>query len=156
MAGVVFPAVAWMKKVSQRKAPGAISAIAFAVRPVKPNVACILGSLFSAIEFSFNFDFRLSCERSVFLLLLQHLRQSTFLVPRPEEGNHPPGRLNLRFLLRYVVAKYEAYFTHGPVLVLPQAAGTEDATRREVDRVNPRKVSAKEEPAVLKRRCHSD
>jgi hypothetical protein len=30
--------------VIQRNAPGAISAIAFTVTPVKPNVACILGA----------------------------------------------------------------------------------------------------------------
>ena len=41
MAGGVCPAVACMKKVSQRKAPGAMSAMAFIVNPVKPNVACI-------------------------------------------------------------------------------------------------------------------
>ena len=41
MAGAVLPAVPWITKVSQRKAPGAISAMAFIVSPVKPNVACI-------------------------------------------------------------------------------------------------------------------
>ena len=39
--GPVAPVFAWIAKVSHRKAPGAISAIAFMVRPVKPNVACI-------------------------------------------------------------------------------------------------------------------
>src|SRR5713226_10574466 len=33
------PYEAWMKNVSQRNAPGAISAIALTVRPVRPNVA---------------------------------------------------------------------------------------------------------------------
>ncbi len=49
IAGPVAPVVAWIAKVSHRKAPGAISAMAFIVRPVKPNVACILGASFSAI-----------------------------------------------------------------------------------------------------------
>ena len=35
------PVVAWMKKVSHRKAPGAMSAIALLVKPVRPSVACI-------------------------------------------------------------------------------------------------------------------
>ncbi len=35
------PVVAWMKKVSQRKAPGAMSAIALLVSRVRPSVACI-------------------------------------------------------------------------------------------------------------------
>ena len=38
IAGEVAPSVAWVTKVSQRKAPGAMSAIAFIVRPVKPKV----------------------------------------------------------------------------------------------------------------------
>ena len=38
IAGEVAPSVAWVTKVSQRKAPGAMSAIAFIVRPVKPRV----------------------------------------------------------------------------------------------------------------------
>jgi hypothetical protein len=33
------PYTDWMKKVNQRNAPGAISAIAFTVSPVSPNVA---------------------------------------------------------------------------------------------------------------------
>jgi hypothetical protein len=36
--------------VSHRKAPGAMSAIAFIVNPVKPKVACISGALLSAME----------------------------------------------------------------------------------------------------------
>jgi hypothetical protein len=41
--------------VNHRKAPGAISAIAFMVRPVRPNVACILGSSFAAMGSPFIF-----------------------------------------------------------------------------------------------------
>ena len=49
MAGAVegwpaTPVVAWMKNVSHRKAPGAISAIALLVSPVRPSVACICGA----------------------------------------------------------------------------------------------------------------
>ena len=40
----VEPSVAWGTKVSHRKAPGAISAIAFIVNPVRPRVACISGA----------------------------------------------------------------------------------------------------------------
>ena len=50
IAGPVAPVAAWMKNVSQRKAPGAISAIAFIVRPVRPNVGFILGASFSAMN----------------------------------------------------------------------------------------------------------
>ncbi len=38
MVGAVDPVPAWMTKVSQRKAPGAMRAIAFAVSPVRPRV----------------------------------------------------------------------------------------------------------------------
>ncbi len=41
MAGPVTPVVDWMKKVSHRKAPGAISAMALLVRPVRPRVGFI-------------------------------------------------------------------------------------------------------------------
>ena len=41
MEGPVAPVVAWMENVSQRKAPGAMSAMAFIVRPVRPRVFCI-------------------------------------------------------------------------------------------------------------------
>src|SRR5579864_4808635 len=49
------PYEAWMKNVSQRNAPGAISAMAFTVRPVNPRVArLVAGFSFSAIQiFSF-------------------------------------------------------------------------------------------------------
>src|SRR5579863_8150419 len=137
MAGVVLPAVAWMKKVSQRKAPGAISAIAFAVRPVKPNVGFIVGSLFSAIEFSFNFGSCLSLERSVVPFQISasafcfgggaHSSAAQFLLAQAA-----PACLNLRLLLHHIVAKHEAYFTHDSELVVVQAVETEDGTRREV------------------------
>src|SRR5579864_3019746 len=41
IAGPVTPVVAWAKNVSHRNAPGAMSAIAFIVSPVKPNVGFI-------------------------------------------------------------------------------------------------------------------
>ncbi len=47
--GAVAPVAAWITNVSQRNAPGAISAIAFIVRPVRPNVGFILTSELSAI-----------------------------------------------------------------------------------------------------------
>jgi hypothetical protein len=39
-----------MAKVSQRKAPGAMSAIALLVSPVNPSVACICGAFCSAMN----------------------------------------------------------------------------------------------------------
>src|SRR5215471_9505636 len=50
MAGAVLPAVPCATNVSQRKAPGAISAIAFMVKPVKPKVGFISGAVLSAME----------------------------------------------------------------------------------------------------------
>src|ERR1700687_2240386 len=48
--GAVAPSVAWGAKVSQRKAPGAMSAMAFIVNPVNPKVGVILTSpVFSAM-----------------------------------------------------------------------------------------------------------
>src|ERR1035441_8039294 len=47
--GAVAPAVPWATKVNQRKAPGAMSAIAFIVKPVRPRVGFIVGSALSAI-----------------------------------------------------------------------------------------------------------
>src|SRR5579862_4648479 len=41
IAGPVTPVDACTKNVSHKKAPGAIRAIAFIVRPVRPSVACI-------------------------------------------------------------------------------------------------------------------
>src|SRR6185312_1530549 len=49
MDGAVAPVAACGAKVSQRNAPGAMSAMAFMVRPVRPSVACISGAL-SAIS----------------------------------------------------------------------------------------------------------
>src|SRR5580698_6597831 len=49
MAGAVLPVAPWIAKVSQRNAPGAMSAIAFIVRPVRPSVAFISGA-WSAIS----------------------------------------------------------------------------------------------------------
>src|ERR1700675_3177890 len=47
------PYEAWMKNVSQRNAPGAISAMAFTVRPVNPRVARVVaGFSLSAIHIS--------------------------------------------------------------------------------------------------------
>jgi hypothetical protein len=50
IAGPVEPAAACPAKVSQRKAPGAISAMAFIVKPVSPKV-CFISVAFSAIVF---------------------------------------------------------------------------------------------------------
>src|ERR1700691_4929154 len=48
--GAVAPSVAWGAKVSQRNAPGAMSAIAFIVNPVSPKVGVIFTSpVFSAM-----------------------------------------------------------------------------------------------------------
>src|ERR1039457_5271233 len=47
--GAVAPAVPWATKVNQRNAPGAMSAIAFIVKPVRPRVGFIVGSALSAI-----------------------------------------------------------------------------------------------------------
>jgi hypothetical protein len=48
------PYALWMKKVSHRNAPGAISAIAFEVKPVRPSVALVVGfSWFDDMSFSF-------------------------------------------------------------------------------------------------------
>jgi hypothetical protein len=58
MDGALTPVVAWMAKVSHRKAPGAMSAMAFIVKPVKPKVGFISTGVVSAIHFSFS---RLDC-----------------------------------------------------------------------------------------------
>ncbi len=50
MEGAVAPVAPWIANVSQRKAPGAISAIAFIVRPVRPSVGFISEVDFSAID----------------------------------------------------------------------------------------------------------
>ena len=77
--------------------------------------------------------------------------ESILLVPKPARYG-----LNLRGLLSYIVAKYKSYFSHGSRLVLVHARGTEDGTRRIAARMNPRKVSAKEEASVLKGGRQSD
>src|ERR1017187_295040 len=50
MDGAVAPALPWAAKVSHKKAPGAMSAIAFIVRPVRPKVGFIVTSALSAID----------------------------------------------------------------------------------------------------------
>jgi hypothetical protein len=45
MLGPVTPVPPWMAKVNHKKAPGAISAMAFIVKPVSPNVGFISGEL---------------------------------------------------------------------------------------------------------------
>ena len=50
MEGEVVPSVAWRTKVSQRKAPGAMSAIALLVSPVRPRVDFIWGAFCSAMS----------------------------------------------------------------------------------------------------------
>jgi hypothetical protein len=52
-----------MKNVSQRKAPGAMSAMAFIVNPVNPKVGVIFTSpVFSAMYSPFNLSFILSLQ----------------------------------------------------------------------------------------------
>src|ERR1019366_1481289 len=68
--GAVAPAAACPAKVSHRKAPGDISAIAFIVRPVKPTV-----------------DF-ISTEFSAISVLLKFLSSSTIV---PSIFDHSPG-----------------------------------------------------------------
>src|SRR6202035_3919865 len=54
--GAVAPSVAWGAKVSQRKAPGAMSAMAFIVNPVNPKVGVIFTSpVFSAMYSPYRF-----------------------------------------------------------------------------------------------------
>ncbi len=52
MDGDVAPSAPWIANVSQRKAPGAIRAIAFIVKPVRPSVGFISGAVFSAMHHS--------------------------------------------------------------------------------------------------------
>src|SRR5262245_15215671 len=54
------------------------------------------------------------------------------------------------------VSKNKSYFAHGPWLVVIHACGSEDKTRRRVNRVHPRKVSTKEESFVLEGGCQSE
>src|ERR1700739_1074909 len=54
--GAVEPSVAWGANVSQRNAPGAMSAMAFIVTPVKPKVGVIFTSpVFSAMYSPYRF-----------------------------------------------------------------------------------------------------
>src|SRR5271168_2662076 len=54
--GAVAPSVAWGAKVSQRNAPGAMSAMAFIVNPVNPKVGVIFTSpVFSAMYSPYRF-----------------------------------------------------------------------------------------------------
>ncbi len=64
--------------------------------------------------------------------------------------------IKLLFLLNYIVAEHESYFSHGSGLVLIHAIVTKDVTRRGVAGMHPGKVAAKEEAAVLKGRSQSD
>jgi hypothetical protein len=50
MDGDVTSSAPWIAKVSQRKAPGAMRAIAFMVNPVRPSVGFISGAVLSAID----------------------------------------------------------------------------------------------------------
>src|SRR5271169_4459299 len=67
--GDVAPSVAWGAKVSQRKAPGAMSAIAFIVSPVNPKVGVIFTSpVFSAMYsplFILNFRSQTRCAEPI-------------------------------------------------------------------------------------------
>ena len=55
-AAIGWPYADWMKKVSQRKAPGAISAIALTVNPVRPSVEGGFGAVVAGdIRHSFVF-----------------------------------------------------------------------------------------------------
>src|ERR1700747_2720126 len=63
--GAVDPSVAWGANVSQRKAPGAMSAMAFIVNPVNPKVGVILTSpvfsaMYSPLIFSLYFPYKLT------------------------------------------------------------------------------------------------
>jgi hypothetical protein len=54
--GAVEPSVAWGANVNQRKAPGAMSAMAFIVNPVNPKVGVIFTSpVFSAMYSPYRF-----------------------------------------------------------------------------------------------------
>src|SRR5713226_9081136 len=82
IAGAVAPAAACPAKVSQRNAPGAMSAMAFMVNPVKPNVGFI-STASSAIWF-FSLGFTESLTDNFFLWVV--LNQS-----RSEVGLHQRG-----------------------------------------------------------------
>src|SRR5579863_1666161 len=82
MAGAVAPAAACPAKVSQRNAPGAISAIAFIVSPVKPNVGFISTASSAIWFFSLGFTESLT---EIFIVWVQ-LNTS-----RSEVGLHQRG-----------------------------------------------------------------
>src|SRR5579859_1090857 len=73
MAGPVAPAADCPANVSQRKAPGAISAIAFIVNPVKPKV-CFISLAFSAIGI-------LLCSRVRNKITLRYCLREAGLIP---------------------------------------------------------------------------
>src|ERR1700756_1553997 len=69
IAGAVAPAAACPAKVSQRNAPGAMSAIAFIVNPVKPNVGFISTASSAIWFFSLGFTESLTENLSVWVSL---------------------------------------------------------------------------------------
>jgi hypothetical protein len=76
MAGAVAPAADCPAKVSHRKAPGAMSAIAFIVNPVKPNVGFISADasaifIFSPREFCKDLAVRNVLTASTWMLLFK-------------------------------------------------------------------------------------
>jgi hypothetical protein len=74
MEGAVEPSVAWGANVSQRNAPGAMSAMAFIVNPVKPKVGVILTSpVFSAMYSPYIFFISLLNPNTLFPLEKQKL-----------------------------------------------------------------------------------
>src|SRR2546426_11499598 len=91
--GAVTPVVAWIKKVSQRKAPGAMSAIAFIVRPVRPKVFFISTAVFSAIHILL----RVGSER-----VIHHAGE---LAPRGLVSAGPLARANLHVVPSRVYLK---------------------------------------------------
>src|SRR5664280_2105782 len=108
-----------------------MSAMAFIVSPVKPNVGFISTVLLSAMLFS--------------------------LVCVCASGSRPcPLRLFLRLLLDDVIAKHESEFSHGSGLALVRPGLTEAVTRRHAAQVNICDVSANEEAPVLKGGRHGD
>src|SRR5215475_1597931 len=62
----------------------------------------------------------------------------------------------LWLLLRNVVAEDKSYFGHGARLVCVHTVRAKSETGRGVDCVDPRKVAANEETAVLKGRCKGE
>src|SRR5579872_3378484 len=157
IAGAVAPAAACPAKVSQRNAPGAISAIAFIVNPVKPNVGFISAGA-SAINFSpwnLNRGIGPNFGSSTWMLLLK------FGAGWPE--NHRGHGRSLRAPnqpaycsacsaavttkasgLYASPSKHESCFDNATRLICTLACCPEAKTRRHAGRVNNRQVSAKE------------